>query len=123
VKVDEYVDDGNPKVSPRARIEAVGLRSPDSAATALIESKLRAALGPPIERCVLGTSNRWRRLYWAGDRGRGVQLLVALPLQLREHDKSTDSIVAMLGAPTGVSSVVFGAETPRDKDLPPTPCP
>lgn len=76
VRVDEYVDDGAPRVSWRARVAAVYLQVPDARTAARIEARARRALGAPAEICYAMVLDGVvvRRLWWVGANGRGVVL-------------------------------------------------
>ena len=114
VKVDEYVDDAARSISADARIEAVYLVSPDSLTSARVESRLRGALGEPVEVCyAFASSGPMRRLYWPGNRGRGVLLLMVL--------RGATSTVNGSTAP-GSGGVMFGASAPNETDIRRRPC-
>ncbi len=107
IRVNQYVDDGDPTISPNARIVEVSLRSPDAARTAAVEADFVRRLGAPEVRCYAGfQGKRMRSVYWSGWFGRGVQVLVTRGFT---EDGSGDSADMVVGSAT----VTFGRERPR----------
>jgi hypothetical protein len=80
--VDEYVDDGRPRVSRRARIEAVGFIVRDSLMAVRTLHRLTARVGLPLIRCqespIPVTVYMWRS---SGD---GIQLVVRWPHRMND---------------------------------------
>ena len=78
IHVDRMPREGSdPKVSTRARIETVSLESPNAAATARIDQRIREVLGAPTIACF--TAPRGYRVesrYWPAENGRGILLHV-----------------------------------------------
>ena len=75
IGVDEYIDDGDPKVSRGARVTEVILVLPTAATIAAVTARVRSALGAPDEACHPAFSyprspapEFVRRLSWRGDR-------------------------------------------------------
>jgi hypothetical protein len=125
VEVDAYVDDANPSVPAGARVASVRLRTDAPATTAQLEAQLRAALGTPRVDCyTTGLPGRWRRTYWPGRWGRGVQLLTAVaPPAAGPGAVSAGTPAHVRPPPSGTGVVTFGAEAPGDRFLSPAPCP
>jgi hypothetical protein len=116
IRVNEYVDDGQPTVSRAARIVAVSLRSPDAGRTAAVEADLVRRLGAPDVRCyVTNRSARWRSAFWPGWVGRGVEVLVS-----RGPSAGTRAVPTDLAA--GAAVVTFGRERPTLASVEPEPC-
>ena len=124
-KVDEYVDDGDGRVSTRARVTRVLLGSPDSLATSRVESRLRAMLGTPREACYSAPrGGPWRRLYWAGRHGRGVELVIVLRRYFNPPALKMSSVPAWAGeGPPGSGVILFGADEPDDERVELVRCP
>ena len=112
IKVDDYVDDAAPRVSPRARIMYVLIGSPDSIASRRVEARLRAILGEPREVCFAPPhAVPRRRLYWPGRHGRGVQLVVLLPRYDSPPASGTSAMPAWANAgPPGAGTISFGVD-------------
>ena len=106
IKVDEYIDDGDPKVSPHARIENVSLRVRDSSSSAALIERANAALGVPEVSCYLSSvAGRMISRYWTGTSKRGLLLVMRLgPIM------PGDTIAGAEAFPDGSGAVVFGAE-------------
>jgi hypothetical protein len=108
IRVDEHVDDGDPTVSPGARIEAVIFRVRDLPSIAALTARADAALGMPELFCAASrTTGRVVIRYWPGARERGLRLDVRLPPIVPE-----DTIPGMANIPVGSGAVVFGAVPP-----------
>ena len=77
LRVNEYIDDGDPRVSRGARVIEVSFQLRDTQTVAAVRRRLVAALGAPREECRLVRAEgrepaaRLHRLQWAG-RGQGV---------------------------------------------------
>ena len=108
IKVDEYIDDGDPKVSPLARIENVSLRVRDSSSSAALIARADAALGTPEVSCYRSSiAGRMISRYWAGTSRRGLRLVMRLgPIM------PGDTIAGAEAYPDGSGGVAFGAERP-----------
>lgn len=76
LRLDDYVDDGNPRVNPRAPVLEVQLQLRTPEAVAQVEAELTGRLGRPDVRCGHDdvANRQWRSVYWAG-RTASVQLL------------------------------------------------
>lgn len=108
IRVDEYIDDGNPKVSPRARIEDVRFRVLDSRKIADLVARADAALGAPEVLCFRSRdTGRLMSRYWPGSSTRGLGLLVRFGPAI-----GADTIPGMSTLPVGTAVVRFGAERP-----------
>ena len=125
IKVDEYVDDGDRHVSSSARVEHVMLGSPDSLSSRRAESRLRSTLGMPRETCYSAwRAGPWRRLYWPGRHGRGVELLVVLPRYFNPPAARTSALPAWAeDGPPGSGIILFGVREPDDKGIQLVRCP
>ncbi len=79
LELNEYIDDGDPKVSRWARVITVSLELRDMQSVAAVRQRLVAALGTPTEQCHLLRAEggepaaRLHRLQWGG-RGHGVDM-------------------------------------------------
>ena len=125
IKVDDYVDDADPRVSPSARIMYVLVGSPDSLSSRRAEARLRAMLGEPREVCSAppGAVPR-RRLYWPGRHGRRVQLVVLLPRYDNPPALRASTMPAWADAgPPGAGTIIFGVDEPDLKGYELLRCP
>lgn len=122
IRVDDYVDDGDPEVSRWARIEEVILVVPDSASARRVDARVRQVLGEPATVCYLVPIGGavMRRDDWRAEHGRGVRLMTVVgvvPERMRAFDKAPEP---------GTGWVSFGAPAPErrwDDDLERRPCP
>jgi len=118
IRLDKAVGDSpNETTSSWARIDAVTLTIPDSASNALVDARLRQALGTPQVRCYfMPGDTRWRQSYWPGEQGRG-----ALVAASRGPTDGAPGAPARSNAPpVGSGRVTFGARG-ADVDAPGLP--
>jgi len=106
VQVDRAPGDGKgATVSARARIQSVSVRSPNAAATAQIDRKVREVLGEPKVLCYTAAQGfRVETRYWPGDGGRGVLFLVftdSLPSDIATYGMGWAIITFGTGPITG----------------------
>jgi hypothetical protein len=118
IRLDEPAGDApNERNSDWARIDSVTMTTPDAASSAQVEARLRASLGTPEVSCYFttGVRARWRRLYWAGEQGRGALLLVSRGPLLEDLKKPVTGPLAP--PPAGSAWVTFGAPAPDRKSV------
>lgn len=108
ILIDEYVDDGDPRVSRHARIEQVWFRVRDSTSIAALIARADSLLGIPETLCSSSSSTgRLVSRYWPGSRRRGLRLVVRLNPGI-----PADTVPGMATIPVGTGAVQFGAERP-----------
>ena len=119
IMVDEHVDDGDPHVSPRARIKSVSLGVADSASIERLVARVDSALGTPTTACYRSSdAGRFIARYWPGESRRGVFLVV------RRADSAGPPPRNAI-TPVGSGTITFGAEnllSPPVQETPET-CP
>jgi hypothetical protein len=105
--VDEYVDDGDPHVSPQARIKRVSLSVAGSVSVSRLIMRIDSALGTPATGCYRSvTAGRFISRYWSGKARVGVRLVVRLPDSRGQQPRDST------GLAVGSGAVMFGAEQP-----------
>lgn len=110
IKVNEYVDDGNPRVSRRARIASVHLGVWDTASFQRALTRLRARLGEPERLCRRSPDVSLTSYFWSGEAGLGVLA------GLRTRGDSAEV------ARYGIGGISFGVEPLRPVSAPWSDC-
>jgi hypothetical protein len=93
---------------PDAKISHVTLVAPNPAATARVDSRVRAILGEPTIACYTdGYGNQVQTRYWAGEHGRGI--LFRIWISVPQPRPALSSLSSSVLEP-GWADVTFGAD-------------